>query len=74
MLEFALFLIVPVIVGLCFVVREIRNAPEGFQDDFGFTPIWRNNSPTCEDVSCVWSSLASTSAADGAEHGAACAA
>jgi hypothetical protein len=42
------------VLGVVFILVELRNAPEGFQTEDGFNIVWRNYSPDVEDVSCVW--------------------
>jgi hypothetical protein len=49
-----LFLAVALVLGVAFVLIELKNAPEGYQTDEGFEVAWKNNSPDREDVSCVW--------------------
>jgi hypothetical protein len=40
--------------GLIFMVVELRDAPEGYQDESGFHFVWRNNRPEVPDISCIW--------------------
>ena len=42
--------------GLIFVLIELRDAPEGYQDESGFHYVWRNNRPEVRDISCIWTS------------------
>jgi hypothetical protein len=40
--------------GLVFMLVELRDAPEGYQDQGGFHFVWRNNRPEVPDISCIW--------------------
>jgi hypothetical protein len=40
--------------GLVFLLTELREAPEGYQDESGFHFVWRNNAPEVADISCIW--------------------
>ena len=42
--------------GLIFMAVELRDAPEGHQDESGFHFVWRNNRPGVPDISCIWTS------------------
>jgi hypothetical protein len=42
------------LAATAFVLAELENAPEGYQTDEGFIPVWKNNSPERENVSLVW--------------------
>ena len=40
--------------GLFFMLVELRDAPEGCQDQAGFHLTWQNNNPEMPNVSCIW--------------------
>ena len=40
--------------GVVFMLLELRDAPEGFEDEGGFHYAWRNNSPEVSNISCIW--------------------
>ena len=42
------------VCGLIVLFQDLRNAPEGCQDEEGFHFVWSNNSPEISNVSCVW--------------------
>ena len=51
----ALAILAAYFVGMnVFMLIELRNAPEGYQDETGFHIAWQNNSEHAQDVSCVW--------------------
>ena len=41
-------------LGAIIVFFELRNAPEGYEDETGFNVMWQNNNPDATDVACVW--------------------
>ena len=43
-----------VMAGFALMAKELRDAPEGFQDAGGFHLTWRNRSDDVSDVTCVW--------------------
>jgi hypothetical protein len=48
-------------IGLCgvlFMLLELRDAPEGFQDESGFHFVWQNNRPEVPNISCIWTARA----------------
>ena len=49
--------------GILMTLCELRNAPEGFEDEVGFHIDWHNNRPDVADVSCIWMSAAETAGA-----------
>ena len=69
----ALFLSALLIAGLIVMTVELRNAPEGREDESGFHYVWRNFTPDTRDVACVWATLSEVSAisAAGEMHAAA---
>jgi hypothetical protein len=46
------------VAGMIVMTVELRNAPEGREDESGFHFVWRNFSPQTRDVACVWTPLA----------------
>lgn len=50
------------VAGMIVMTVELRNAPEGREDEGGFHYIWRNFTPETRDVACVWAPLAGTQA------------
>jgi len=48
--------------GLIVMTVELRNAPEGRQDESGFQYVWRNFTPDTRDVACVWATLSEVAA------------
>ena len=44
--------------GILFMLVELRDAPEGFQDDRGFHFVWQNNRPEAANISCIWAARA----------------
>lgn len=57
------------VAGLIVMSVELRNAPEGREDESGFHYVWRNFTPETRDVACVWATLAevqATSSSSGA--------
>ncbi len=45
------------IVGLIVMTVELRDVPEGRQDETGFHYVWRNFTPRTRDVACVWATM-----------------
>lgn len=50
------------IAGMIVMTVELRNAPEGREDEAGFHYVWRNFTPHTRDVACVWATAAESSA------------
>lgn len=50
------------IAGMIVMTVELRNAPEGRQDESGFNYVWRNFTPDTRDVTCIWATAAGVSA------------
>ncbi len=46
--------------GIVLMLLEMRNAPEGYEDESGFHIWWHNNRPDIVDVSCIWTNAAET--------------
>ena len=69
----AIILSALLIAGLIVMSVELRNVPEGRQDETGFHYVWRNFTPDTRDIACVWATLAEVSAvsAPGEMHAAA---
>jgi hypothetical protein len=50
------------IAGMIVMTVELRNAPEGREDEAGFHFVWRNFTPQTRDVACVWATRSESSA------------
>ena len=50
------------VAGLIVMTVELRNAPEGREDESGFHYVWRNFTPETRDVACIWATRAEQSA------------
>ena len=50
------------IAGFIVMTVELRNAPEGREDEGGFHYVWRNFTSDTRDVACVWAPMAEVSA------------
>jgi hypothetical protein len=50
------------IAGMIVMTVELRNAPEGREDETGFHYVWRNFTPHTRDVACVWAPMAEVAA------------
>ena len=51
---FVLLLLTVIVFGTALMIWELKEAPEGYQDEEGFHVVWRNNAMHTRDVCCVW--------------------
>ena len=50
------------IAGLIVMTVELRNVPEGREDETGFHYVWRNFTTDTRDVACVWATMSEVAA------------
>ena len=41
--------------GSAVMFVELRDAPEGYQEDGAFHYVWRNDRPDVSNIVCIWS-------------------